>query len=140
MAQDMRVERFANGQQIVKQGSHGDAMYVVRSGKVRIYRDSEGDETTLAVLEPGAFFGEMALFDNQPRSANAAAVGDAEVRIVTKEEFDRLNCDPLVQDMLSVMAKRLRDVDKEFEKLSLADDRRQKYASTISLRRSWTNL
>ena len=140
MTQNMHVERFANGERIVKQGTRGDAMYVVNSGKVRIFRDSDGDETTLAVLEPGAFFGEMALFDNAPRSANAAAVGDAEVRIVTKSDFQALDCDPLLRDMLRTMAARLREVDQDFEKLSLADDRRQKYVSSIPLRHSWTSV
>jgi hypothetical protein len=42
--------------------------------------------------------------------------------------------------MLRTMAARLREVDKDYEKLSLADDRRQKYVSTIPLRHSWTNV
>ena len=76
--------------------TRGDEMYVVKSGKVRIFRDSDGDETTLGVLEPGDYFGEMALFDSSPRMANAAAVGDTEVRVVTKAEFEGLDCDPLI--------------------------------------------
>jgi CRP/FNR family cyclic AMP-dependent transcriptional regulator len=134
------IQRFANGARIVKQGDLGDEMYVVKSGKVRIFRDSAGDETTLGVLEPGGYFGEMALFDQKPRMANAAAVGDTEVRVVTKAEFDSLDCDPLIRQMLSTAAVRLRDLAKEFEKLSLADDRRQKYVASIPLRHSWTDI
>ncbi len=140
MTQDIQVQRYSDGQVIVRQGDRGDEMYVVRSGKVRIYRDSDGDQTTLAVLEPGAYFGEMALFDSQPRMATAAAHGDTEVRVVTKAEFDRLACDPLVRQMLSAAAMRLRELTKEFEKLSLADDRRHKYVATIPLRHTWTDM
>ncbi len=134
------IQRFANGERIVKQGDLADAMYVIKSGKVRIFRDSEGDETTLGVLEPGDYFGEMALFDHKPRMANAAAVGDTEVRVVTRDEFDSLDCDPLIRQMLSTAAVRLRDLAKDFEKLSLADDRRQKYVASIPLRHSWTDI
>jgi CRP/FNR family cyclic AMP-dependent transcriptional regulator len=140
MTQDIQLQRFADKQRIVTQGERGDKMYVVRSGKVRIFRDSGGDETTLAVLEPGAFFGEMALFDSEPRMATAAAVGEAEVRVVSKAEFERLECDPLIREMLVAAAARLRELGKQFEKLSLADDRRQKYVASIPLRHSWTDV
>ena len=140
MAENIQVQKFADGQRIVKQGASGEEMYVVKSGKVRIFRDSEGDETTLAVLEPGDYFGEMALFDNKPRMANAAAVGDTEVRVASKEEFERLDCDPLIRQMLRAAAHRLRDLAQDYEKLSLADDRRKKYVSTIGLRQTWTDM
>ncbi len=140
MTQGIQVQRFNARQKIIVQGARGDEMYVVRSGKVRIFRDSDGDETTLGVLEPGDYFGEMALFDSSPRMANAAAVGDVEVRVVTKAEFESLDCDPLIRQMLNTAAVRLRDLAKEFEKLSLADDRRQKYVASIPLRHTWTEI
>ncbi len=140
MTQDMQLKRFSAGQLIFKQGDSGNEMFVVRSGKVRIFRESSGDETTLAVLEPGEYFGEMALFDSQPRMASAAAQGDTEVRVVTKAEFENLPCDPLIRQMLTAAAGRLRELGREYEKLSLADDRRQKFVSTIPLRHSWTDI
>ena len=140
MTQNIQLQRFADGERIVKQGDRGDEMYVVKAGKVRIFRESQGDETTLGVLEPGDYFGEMALFDSKPRMANAAAVGDTEVRVVTKAEFESLDCDPLIRQMLRTAAVRLRDLAGEYEKLSLADDRRQKYVASIPLRHSWTDI
>lgn len=133
-----QVKRFSTGQSIVKQGSRGEEMYVVRSGKVRIFREQDGEETTLATLASGAFFGEMALFDNQPRSASANAMGETEVRVVTKEEFENLQADPLIRDMLKTMAQRLRQIDREFENLSIADDKRQQFMSRLPVRREWT--
>ncbi len=140
MAENIQVQKFADRQRIVAQGDHGEEMYVVKSGKVRIFRDSQGDETTLAVLEPGDYFGEMALFDNKPRMASAAAVGDTEVRVVSKAEFESLECDPLIRQMLRAAAQRLRDLGQDFEKLSLADDRRKKYVANIGLRHTWTDM
>jgi CRP-like cAMP-binding protein len=140
MTEGVQLQKFSDGQRIVKQGDRGEEMYVVKSGKVRVFRDSGGDETTLGILEPGDYFGEMALFDAEPRMANAAAVGDTEIRVVTKAEFMSLQCDPLVMEMLRTAAGRLRDLTKEFEKRSLADDRRQKYVAQIGLRHTWTDM
>jgi len=51
-------------------------MFIIQSGKVRISKLSKDVEKTLVVLEEGDFFGEMAVIDKGPRSANATAEGD----------------------------------------------------------------
>src|SRR4029453_10063865 len=59
-------------------GDVGDAMYLIESGKVRIcVQAKDGHEVTLAELGRGDFFGEMALFDGKPRSADAQVTQDA---------------------------------------------------------------
>ena len=70
----MRVYR--DGEIIFEEGEGGAEMYVVYSGKVRLYRVLEDAEVELAVVEAGQFFGEMALVDDSPRSAGARATGD----------------------------------------------------------------
>jgi len=58
----------------------GNALYVVDSGKVRIWvRDRDGNEVTLSELGPGSFFGEMSVLDGGKRSANATAVADTTI-------------------------------------------------------------
>lgn len=131
------IIRFSDGEDIVKQGEAGDTMYVIRSGKVRIYRDADGAETTLATLAQGDFFGELALFDDKPRSASAQCVGDVEVRAITKSEFDSLTCDPLVKEVVSKLASHIRAMDDSFEKLSLEADQRRDFMSGLSLRKTW---
>src|SRR5689334_7066154 len=55
-------------------GEDGDAMYVVSHGRIRLsYADEEGHDVTIAVLGPGAFFGELSLLDGGPRTATARA-------------------------------------------------------------------
>lgn len=65
--------RFAAGDTIVRAGDRGDELYLLVEGEVRLTRTNDGHTIELATLRPPAFFGEMTLFDTQPRSANALA-------------------------------------------------------------------
>jgi len=112
------IERYADGDLIFRQGQFGDRMFVVTSGAVRIYREDLGAETTLANLGPGETFGEMALFDQHPRSASASAIGETDLRIITHEEFMELDCDGIIREMLVTLARRLRAIDEAFERLA----------------------
>ena len=57
------------------QGAPGDALFVIQRGKVKVVlSDAEGKEVILSVLGPGDFFGEMALIDDEPRSAGVVAL------------------------------------------------------------------
>jgi CRP/FNR family cyclic AMP-dependent transcriptional regulator len=69
------IERYADGQSVFRQGNLGDRMYVVVSGEILIFREDRATETTLARLGPGETFGELALFDQHPRSASARSIG-----------------------------------------------------------------
>jgi len=61
---------------IFEEGSFGAEMYVIRSGRVRLFRTSAGEEIEIGILNEGQFFGEMALVDNAARSAGAHALED----------------------------------------------------------------
>lgn len=78
LADVLEEREFVDGQPVFAEGSLGDAMYFISSGAVRIEKrtgTSAGAHKTLAILEAGDYFGEMALFDQQPRSASAVAAG-----------------------------------------------------------------
>jgi CRP-like cAMP-binding protein len=84
----VKVSRKA-GDAIFLQNEPGNALYVVDSGKVRIWvRDGDGNEVTLSELEPGNFFGEMSVLDGGKRSANATAVVDTILHCLRREEFE----------------------------------------------------
>lgn len=131
------IRRYHDGQIVCKQGAHGDEMYVVRSGKVRIFATDAGHETTLAVLGPHEFFGEMSLLTGDPRAASAAAQGDVEITVIDQVTFNRLVGDPLVHDMLARMSHRIRDVDAELTKLASQNDVRREHLSHIIEQRNW---
>ena len=69
----VEVMRVPNWATIVKQGDHGDAMYLVVEGELSVRMKSAGAETILAKLSIGDFFGDISLFDHGPRSADVVA-------------------------------------------------------------------
>jgi len=69
--------KVKTGETIVKQDEHGDCMYVLISGKARVIHRKEGKQFELATLCPGDFFGEIALVDEGPRSADVEASEEA---------------------------------------------------------------
>jgi CRP-like cAMP-binding protein len=125
------------GETIFRQGDVGEEMYVVFSGAVRVFREQDGHETVLAELGPDDFLGEMALFDDRPRSANAVAVGATELRVISRETYELMACDPVIRTMLKTLTSRLRAMDDAFEKLSLEAESRREFMSDHLLHRDW---
>ncbi len=82
--------RFRAGETIFSQGDVGTEMFIVRSGSVRIFRESNGNRQALSVLERGDFFGEMAVLEGTPRSDSAEAAEDAELVRIHSAIFDRM--------------------------------------------------
>src|SRR2546421_1324262 len=84
-------ETHAVGTKIFQHGDAGDKLYLILDGKVRISREVAGmGEEALAVLGPGQVFGEMALLDESPRSADARAHASCRLLVITKDAFDDL--------------------------------------------------
>lgn len=76
---------------IFRQGDPGDSLYIINSGKVRVFRqDKDGVETHLSQLGPGQSFGEMALLTGESRSANVETVEETHLSILSKDQFDRI--------------------------------------------------
>lgn len=73
------VKKLQRNDILFREGDPSDAMYVIKSGRIAITKAKGSGEIVLAELKPGEMLGEMAFFDNKPRSAGAKAVGDAEV-------------------------------------------------------------
>ncbi len=113
---------YTNGEAICKEGERGEVMYVIQSGKVKITKHAHTGELTLATLESGDIFGEMALFDKLPRSATATALGEARVLSVDKKKlFTTISNDPtLVFKILETMSQRIRRLNETFAGLSEA--------------------
>ena len=79
------LRNLATGDVLFREGEVGDFAYQVVKGKIEVTKFNGDEYVTLALLEKGALFGEMALIDKQPRSAMARAVNEATVREIDKE-------------------------------------------------------
>ena len=104
---------------IFRQEDPGDSFYIIRSGKVRVYRrDSDGLETELSVLGPGESFGEMALLTGQARSANVEAVEETRLMVLSREQFERILKDfpDISLAFVKQMSERLLKAEKAIEK------------------------
>ena len=113
---------YQAGETIVRQGEPGQCMYVIQSGQVVVAQEKAQSEVPLAVLNKGDFFGEMALFEREARSATVRALTDSRVLTVDKRTFlRRIQEDPsLAFRMVETMSRRIRDLDKEISRIKTA--------------------
>ncbi|HJL40962.1 MAG TPA: Crp/Fnr family transcriptional regulator [Myxococcales bacterium LLY-WYZ-16_1] len=109
---------------IVTQSEPGDAMFVIAKGRVKvvIYGDN-GREVILTLLKTGEFFGEMALLDDLPRSANVIASEDSTVLMLRREQFaDFVEKNPPVAlNVMAELSRRLRRADEIIGNLATLD-------------------
>jgi CRP/FNR family cyclic AMP-dependent transcriptional regulator len=103
------------GQSLFRAGDAGNAMYLIERGLVRISMSStDGQELILAELARGDFFGEMALIDGNPRSANAIAMEPSRLAVLSRHHFlafIRKSPNAAVE-MLTALTRRLRRTDE----------------------------
>ena len=84
-------ERYGVGQHIFAEGDQGSKFYLLLDGRVRISKFIPGiGEEALAILDAGAYFGEMALIDQSPRSAHAIAHTDVVLGAIEADAFEQL--------------------------------------------------
>lgn len=107
---------YRDGEVVVKQGEKGDCMYAIQEGQFAVYKEHEGrPPVRVAVLNKGDIFGEMAIFEQEIRSATVQALGDARVLTVDKKTFfRRVQEDPtLAFNMVRMMSQRIRNLIEE---------------------------
>jgi len=84
----LQPRRYPKGEVIFHQGDVGTCLFIIRKGEVAIRLSSpDGKEATLALLERGDFFGELALLDGEPRSTDAVAREETELLSLQQESF-----------------------------------------------------
>jgi CRP-like cAMP-binding protein len=106
---------YNDGEVIIKQGDSGNCMYVIQSGEVEVIRDNNGREVRLALRKEGDFFGEMALFSQELRSATIRALGVARILTVDRKNLLKsIQKDPsLAFRIIETLSKRIRDLSEE---------------------------
>jgi small-conductance mechanosensitive channel len=99
---------FAPGETVIRAGDPGSSMFVVHNGRVRVQVSENGRPRTVATLNEGDFFGEMALFTGEPRTANVVALEETEVLEIGHAAMKRIfDTNPdLVESLSFIMAER----------------------------------
>ena len=112
---------FNDGEVIIRQGDAGDFMYEILDGQVEVFQKREREEVRLAILGKGEFFGEMAIFEREKRSATVRAHGRVRVLTVDKKILlRRISEDPsLALRILERMSHRIRAMDNELVRLRI---------------------
>jgi len=115
VAEISKEQRYNPGQPIFKEGEPGNRLFLILEGDVRISRDIPGSgEEALAILKPGACFGEMAVFDRSERSTDAISNGGCRLLTISRADLEIvLDLDPdiavkVLRAMVRLLSTRLR--------------------------------
>jgi len=112
------------GTVLFHEGDKGEEMFIIQSGRVKISKRIRGVEKTLATLEKGEFFGEMAILNDKPRSATAETLEKCEMLVIDRKTFDALirgNSEIAVR-FIKRLADRLRETNDQMEALMIKDN------------------
>jgi len=124
LRESMSAIKLSKGQTLFKEGDSGDRLYVVVSGKIKLGTASgDGRENLLAILGPGEMFGELSLFDPEPRTSTATAVTDVRlVSLAHDQVIGLVTSHPQVSlEILRRLAQRLRKSNETLADLVFAD-------------------
>lgn len=125
IASIMLEKSYSRKSIVFHEGDHGDTLYIIKAGRVKIAKVAiDGREKTLTIMQPGDFFGEMAIFDNLPRSATAEAI-DNDVRLfgLNKKDFERLvhEYPSIALRIMKDLTRRIRQINQQIEDLAFKD-------------------
>jgi CRP-like cAMP-binding protein len=120
-------ESYGAGHTLFREGDAGDKLYVLVEGRARISRRVPGmGEEALAVLGPGSSFGEMALIDDVPRSADAIVHERARLLVLTKEAvqdlmfLDKELAYEVLWNTVRILSRRLRETNDKMTFMSIS--------------------
>ena len=119
-----RMRSFPASTVVVSEGDDGSSLFVVQSGSLKAFlMDENGREVTLSLLDPGDYFGELALLDEAPRSASVLAVTRSELLQIPRSAFlamieEHPTC---MQVVLRNLVGRIRSLTENVRSLALVD-------------------
>lgn len=113
------------GKIIFREGEEGDQMYIIHSGKVKISRNIDGKEHTLAIMGKGDFFGEMAIVNRIRRTATATAIDRVELLAFTREGFQSMikKNAQIALSVIDKLCRRLQNTNLHIQHLARKDAR-----------------
>lgn len=118
-----QVKILKEGEVLFRAGQAADSMYIVRRGSLKVYFLKGNEEVQLALLTDGAIVGEMAFFDQKPRSAYVKALAQSEITEITRNDFDKLltQIPKWLVTMLQSLSGRLRTTNDKLAALEKAE-------------------
>jgi len=122
----MAMRVYEKGDYVLHEGDRGDSLYVILAGRVKVFSVDATDpskEVILKTLGPGEFFGELPLFDQEPRSASVAAMDRCHLQVLSYASFRRaIESSPdIAQRVMETLARRLRAATRKIGDLALHD-------------------
>jgi CRP/FNR family cyclic AMP-dependent transcriptional regulator len=116
--------RFPKDTVVFFENEEGDFFFMILEGRIKVtILGDDGREVILSMLGPGDFFGEMALLDNEPRSATAIAVEDSELLSLHRTDFQTVLSDKnsIAASLMRILSGRLRRANHQISTLALLD-------------------
>ena len=110
----LRRLTLRKGDVLFRKGDEGAALYIIIHGRIKVaYPSKLGDEVTLAIFGSGDFFGEMALLDGMPRSADATALDETQLCVLNRSDFLAfiVSNPGAVRSVLHALSMRIRKTD-----------------------------
>jgi len=102
LAKNCDIEYFTEGETVCKAGAQGDTFYIIKTGAVDIHVLIGDKDTVVRTLKDNEFFGEMSLLTGEPRTATVKISKNAELLVLTKEDFvDLIKKEPELAEMMS---------------------------------------
>jgi CRP-like cAMP-binding protein len=117
-------KRYPKDTVVFFENEEGDFFFTITEGRIKVtILGDDGREVILSVLGPGDFFGEMALLDNEPRSATAIAVEESELLSLHRNDFQTVLNDnkSITSALIRVLSARLRRANHQISTLALLD-------------------
>lgn len=109
---------------LISEGDLTDSLYVVLQGEVKVFvSDEQGKEVILNILGPGEYFGELALLDDEPRSASVKTLEKTKVMVITVQDFKKCleSNSEMVFNLLKSLTRQVRSLTGNVKSLALMD-------------------
>lgn len=136
LARDLKQRSYDAGETVFFQGDPGNAVYLVKSGTIRIYVHAEdGQEISVVLYGAGDLFGEMSLLDQMPRSASAVAMESTVLWVMAGDDFYRhlYTSHQLALNVMLTLSTRLRETNEAIKSLASLDVTRRIAKKLLSL-------
>lgn len=117
-----RTLKFRKNTILMNEGETGESLYLINSGKVKIFiSDENGDEMTLFIEGPGSYIGEISLLDNAPRTASAMTLEPTDVILISKQAFFELISEnpEIAFSIINGLTKKMRRATENIRSLAL---------------------